>query len=363
MFLPTVEMNQPVGTGDVNKTVYKITLTMKKNGTTYTSTLPITYAPETTNLNVAPVPEATTVEIGGTGQNINTRYYYVYTMAHWMELVNNTFQSCWNSISTQAGGGLFTNPPVMYWNPTTKLFTLYCDNYGYGGSDRLGTYATNPADDEEWYIYFNTNMSGLFGKFDNDYTGAPDLTNKLIVTDYNGLNTNTSVTPPGGQANGVLAGLTGKPTWKSLGYYTLVQDFESVSTLWSPCSSIVFCSNLLPVVNELTANPVRANESNFQGNASSASNFQPIVSDLAVYTDTPFEYTNMIFYSPSAEYRLSSFARSSVPINAYEFTVFWKHRLTGDLIPLRLYNLSSVHLKVMFMRKGAANPQQYGKMF
>jgi hypothetical protein len=63
-------------------------------------------------------------------------------------------------------------------------------------------------------------------------------------------------------------------------------------------------------------------------------------------------YRQFISYLPTAEYRISDFGDSRSPISSVDVKVYWKNRLNGQLYPVQMVNLSSVHFKLMFRKKG-----------
>jgi len=59
----------------------------------------------------------------------------------------------------------------------------------------------------------------------------------------------------------------------------------------------------------------------------------------------------MVTYIPTAEYRLATMTNSPTEIRNIDIQVFWKNRLDGNLVPLRLYNKASISVKVLFRRR------------
>jgi hypothetical protein len=350
LFIPAIRIG-PVAnpTSDVNLTVYSLTLecdvsynipTVGVRSNSFISTQPIIYSPETLDTTAAPVPNASSTQ---TVQDLDTKYYWIYTYSHLLKLVNATFASALADIQTQfnawwlAEGGtspptLQTKAPYMTYNPTNQLFTLYADSYGFGGADR--TSVADLSANENFTPYFNENMYGLFTNFENEYVNlSGERVNKIIIRNILYQNI-----------------LTVAQT--STSYYRMVQDYPSVSTLWSPIESIVFTSTLLPLVNEATGEPVRFGTGNDNIDNTTASPFVPIVTDLAINTAGASDWRQFIYYVPSAEYRMASFQRSRFPINNIDIQVYWKFRLNGRLYPVTMFNGSSCSIKVMLRRRG-----------
>ena len=353
MFIPVIRTGQAnPSPSDVNLTIYSITLTLTLTGAgagVYNATAPIIYIPETTNTFFAPIPE---LPNSGqlSSQDISTRYYWIYTYSHWLICVNNAFMTAQQSLQTQvtsAGGPtLLTEAPSMTYGPTNNLFSIYADREGYGGVNRLST-------TESYELWFNNNMFGLFSNFQNTYVNvANSEKDNLIYTGVIGPFQNIVTVP------------VGIPTPTGLkSYWYIVQDYESTSTLWCPIESIVFNSSLLPLVFEQTGDPVLFGDSNDNTDATnSRPAFQPIITDIALPIENAHAYRQLIYYAPSAEYRLASFQRSRSAINQIDVQVFWKARLDGQLYPVQMFNSSSVSLKLMFRRRGVYDFPHPAKM-
>lgn len=359
LFIPVIRTGLEANpTQNVNMTIYsvslRVTVTYTQGGNTltgtYTSTQPILYVPETQNVGVAPVPTPSTVL---TGQDLSTRYYWVYTYSHWLKLVNATFAACITDLNAQiatawaaAGHGLpaptvQTAAPEMTYNPSTNLFSIYADRYGFGGADRTSVSSTTA--NESFTMFFNNNMFGMFTNFQNTYYNYPasELDNEIYVGRV-------------GPYQNLVSVASGTPTpTASKSYWVMTQDYESTSTLWCPIESIVFNSTLLPLVFEQTGDPVRFGDSTVNTESvNSRPAFQPIITDISLPVDNAHGYRELIYYAPQAEYRLASFQRSRQAINQIDIQVYWKNRLDGRLYPVQMFNSSSVSCKIMFRRRG-----------
>jgi hypothetical protein len=354
LFIPTILTGSDNPTNNVNLTCYSVSLKATVNyfvgagfqTNTFTATENIIWQPETLDIVQAPVPLPSTCQ---TGQDVTTRYYWCYTYSHWLDLVDAAFAAAQANIQSQfaiwyaglPGAGpvptMGTKPCQMLYNPTSNLFSLYADRYGFGGADRSSI--TSVAD-ESYQLYFNSNMFGLFSNFQNLYVNLPGgLINEIII--YSALYQNLiSVTSPPAPAGGAAT------------YWVISQDYPSTSSLWNPCESIVFTSSLLPLVNEQSGDPVRFGQSNLGLLSSNQAAFQPIVTDVALVNESASDYRQYIQYAPTAEYRMCSFQRSKVPIRAIDIQVYWKNRLDGQIYPLQMFNLSSVSFKLMLRRRG-----------
>lgn len=361
LFIPVIRTGLDNPTNDVNLTIYSVTLTATINNTvgpnpvvgTFTFTQPIIYQTETLDTNLAPVPSPLSIASGS--QDLSSRYYWVYTYNHWVQLTNQAlvqalagvqalFQVAWTASGNVGVAPIITIAPYITFDAETKLFKIHADAHGYGGAFRtsLGT-----ASDENFQLIFNANTFGLYANFQNQYINTgPELQN-LIFTGPIGYGAVTLGVPYAQNVQEIGAGVSQKYFW------VMEQDYESVSTLWSPIENIVFNSTLLPLVFEATGDPVRFGDSNANTEfTNSQSAFQPIITDIAIPLQCASDYRSMIYYAPTAEYRLASFQRSQQPINQIDIQVFWRNRLDGSLFPVQMFNSSSVSVKVMFRRRG-----------
>jgi len=242
-------------------------------------------------------------------------------------------------------------PPSFLYKGTT--FTILVP-YTFCLSNTAGV-QTPPlypsATGDQGNIFFNTNMYGLFANFNFSYNGAYTLAltptggvgnnYQLVVEDLNGTN---YYFPP--------TSTTANPQTTAPPYLQLNQEYNSTSQLWSPIESIVFTSTLLPLYSEQVGAPIVYGEGNNLTANTSTSAFTPIITDVALSLNGAQDYKDFIEYAPTAEYRLTSFTSSKQECRAIDVQVFWKSRLTSTLVPVTLYNASSVSLKILFRKKG-----------
>ena len=348
LFIPLIRTGADNPTNNVNLTIYTCYMDLDVDyvvggihyTNSFTTTQPVIWIPEYSDLTIAPVPLPSTCQ---TGQDISTRYYWSTTYTHMMSLVNvalaecvinlqNQFDTWWNATipGPPPVPTLGTKPPQMTYNPTSNLFTIYAPAYSFGGPSR--TSAGTPAD-ESGRLFYGENLYGLFGNFNSFYRNLPNRrTVEILVEDILG------------GANSI--------TYGGIPYFIVQQDYESTSTLWSPIESIVFCSGMLPVVNEAISDPVRFGDDNDTVLQTTISAFQPIITDVAVFQNSASGYRGFVEYAPTAEYRMASMSRSKTAINSIDIQVYWKNRLTGELTPIQMWNGSSVSIKIMLRKIG-----------
>lgn len=356
----------------------------------------------------------------GRPQDLATGYYFVYTYQRWMDLVNLTifnpadlpndatllgraastcaicdtyyaFHDAW-ALNGDLGAFPYTSltsflnataqPPQMTYDGQSQRFSIRFDSDGYGSrltaftpSSAQGGFFTPP----EFRLFFNTNLYNLFANFDflywntrspavGPYAGIPApagyVYEILVPNKYYSDVQDYRLSPYGGTPPlGFVPYASGNPASNPLSvlneqkvYWTITQETPSTDTLWSPISSIVFASALMPVKPESNSAPVivgQGNIGNTQATAKAA--FTRVITDLSLPMDKgAASWKSFIYYVPSAEYRLSDFLASHQPLQGVDVQVFWKNRLNNQLYPISMTNLASVSFKMMFKKKGLA---------
>lgn len=410
LFIPNIQTGQ----SDVNRTTYSVAISYQQTWNTNLGVVAfnvapvpsfVQYVPETQNLILAPTPRSPTVE-----QDLSSRYYWVYTYQHWVNLVNTTiltahlalfaqFQAAWAAYPGLTDPFPYTldvflqkvqTPQIVYLDETKPLFTIFGDSDGYG--PLLEPFTPVPAvpgvAGEQTRpiqrLFFNTNTYGLFANFCNLYWNRIDI--PAITYDgvsYPAFPVGTAGSPlvtfplgyvPEGYVNQLIFSnkfyqnvddyrlppymgvppLGYVPVIKQKVYWRLTQDYKSIDTLWSPISSIVFTTTLLPVRTEAASQPNILGTGNLGDSApTSKSAFEPIITDIALdlALGGADDYRQFIYYAPSAEYRMTDLSASKQEVRNVDIQVFWKNRLNNQLYPVNMFNLSSVSLKMMFRHK------------
>jgi len=437
LFIPIIQTNGFNYTlqNNPNLTIYYVTIPYQRiwwvtdqsdNVTTKLFTItpastPLIYVPETQNLLLAPVPSAPTG--GFKTQDLSTRYYWVYTYKHWVDLVNKTMLSAMQNTYDQFSASWaadadiksdFPYPtfddflaahdsPYMKYNEVEKLFELYGDTRAFnvsgqltGGSQGIQdpvpqwTNTTAPAPNTGAIpfstpylrLFMNGDLYNLFSSFHNTYYGATNsssipfpltpgsptqlasptvnttpylYTNEILFENQQYTNIlNNNPTLQGLQAVPPPAynPLFFIPTIKQQLYWTIKQDYNTTNSLWSPVAALVFTSALLPIKKEYTSKPTILGTTNAFNTTGSPSAFEPIITDYVIdqQTEKAEGWRDFVLYEPTAEYKLSSLVASHDEIRNIDIQVFWKYRLTGELIPLTMVNCSDVNFKMMFRR-------------
>ena len=411
LFIPAIQLGQT----DVNLTTYSVSLTLQQTWNVSNLVSPsgqisfavtpnptfVRWVPECQNLAVAPIPAPPLRT-----QDISTRYYYCGTYQWFVNLVNDAmiqaqtnlyvaFQSAWNAaVAADAAnnpfpyptladftGGSF-NTPVITYDGQTLLFSFWMDSRGFGtpitpfAAVPYAPGAPGPATSPRARLFMNTNAYGLFANVPSVYWnttnplaslvfgggsypsfGGPTpagYTYEILAVNEAYQNVVDFSQAPYGQAGGFV------PVALQQRYYKMTQEFPSVDSLWSPVESLVFTTSLLPVKSEAVAAPTILGQGNLGASApTSQSAFTPIITDIALDTTVGGSgaYRQFISYIPSGEYRLSDFTPSRTTIQQVDIQLFFKNRLDSQLIPITMYNLSTVSFKLLFRKKKLGNTQ------
>ena len=340
--LPILIFQANIGQSDPNQGIYSITINATFNYTvggnsgsqTLFSQQFLEWVPENQN---APSPSAPLQQ-----QDLVSEYYWLFTYSHFCDIVNTAFKSALADLQTQftawvkSSSGLnqedaptlTTKAPYITYDATTSLFTIYYDTYGYGGADRT---SAGSLADENMTLYFDSNLFALLGNFNALYVGNDTMngmTYQMVVQNMNDTNIYTS----------------------SVNFYKMVQDYNSLSNIWSPISGICFCTTLIPCEVEFASNPITFDSSNIAGAISSNNNFENIITDIQLPLDKPSDWRTFINYTPQGEYRMISLSGGQ-PISNIDVRMYYRLKMTNQLILMTMPNQSAIYIKLMFRKK------------
>ena len=300
LFIPLVQLEQT----DPNLTIYSVSV--KSAGGNWIQK----YIQFNTSNLQSPLPSPPLLQ-----QDISSQYYYVRTYSEWLVMVNT-------AISTACG--LQTPPiapPVIYRDSSGLFFIVFPDNTW------LSPAATS-------FLAFNAPMGGLFANFSWQTQPNPVINGAEYV-----LSPIKNFSPP---------------SWVNSisGAFSFVQDYQSCDDLWSPIDSFVFTTTFLPIASEQGTAPILVGTDNIGQNQGVGNGFSNIITDFIVpQVSGSQDSLGSIIYVPSGEYRMASLLGHQA-IQQVDIALWWKYRLTGQLIPLYMANLASVSIKIMFRKKG-----------
>lgn len=373
---------------DVNKTVYQVTFGLLITGAAaptnraYVFSQNVTWftennssAPYPRPQTTAPVPVGNTRNVPQAQQDISTDYYYCYSYNHWLICLNNALSAAWTSAQAamlaDAGVASITRCPRFEFDEVTGLFSLYTD------TATSVTAGTNGSLTELSFVGMNTNLEGLMTNFDTQFLGSSSLLsstispavpspsisggftprggsqtafpeNVICVRNKSGTNIQLSIDPTTG------VGYTSAPASLSTSYlsYVTTQDFPSTGSLWSPISEIVLTTASIPVRNEFVCAPIRFGVGNLGTLPAQQTAFQAVLVDFEIKDSQDTDsFRGYLKYEPNL-HKIVKLAPSKDELKTIDIFAYWRFRLTNQLIPLRIYNLGSITIQLMFRRVG-----------
>ena len=329
--LPVFICQPIVGQANVNKSIYSITIQKQSDGAT-----------QTRNVIWQPDDKTVTIPSGVVTTSWQTnKYYYCYSYQHFIDLINNLF----NSYS--ASGWITGSPPYMYFDTTTHLATIG-GNVALYRTDLQGEYKATAG--SGYKIYFNIELYNLFSSLKAIYKGEKgpavgadyqlvmDTGTNVALATVQPYITNTFTNPRNNTSGGVDT--------------TDVINTQEYSTLplWTPIKNIVFRTTLLNVAPDIVGTPIVYEQGNLNINSGkNNSDILNIMIDHTVPLTIGTEYRPFIYFEPIGEFRLVELYGNQ-PINSMDIAVFWKDSF-GNLIPFVLDIGASATIKLLFRKK------------
>lgn len=249
-------------------------------------------------------------------------YYSVYSFNDIRDMLNDALSRAFNILKVQSPT-LYSSAPYFEYDVGERKFILNAE----------ASYYNSKNDDEHIEIYCNTPLfTTLLCSFPHKYYGhSVDrgfCYQFKMETDIN----DTNIT------NIIYSNTT----------VNLIQLFQEYTCggLCSPISSIVFQSQLIPILPCLTGLPYLMNDSN---QSRLGSSIIPIITDFQTENDDGYGYAGYLHYSPGSEYRLIDMMGNS-ELNSIQVSVYWKDNY-GNLHPFKLKSGMSCHVKFMFRHR------------
>lgn len=227
--------------------------------------------------------------------------------------------------STVPGSATLPRNIIKISRPSSKPPSYPKDNYA--GANRVVE------------VFFNAPLFQLFNSFPafgngvNTQLATGQRNYRLIFANMNGVG-ESSITPTYAKNSGVSTAVT-----------TLYQEYSTVSSI-SPISSVVFCSNTLPIVPNLVSTPLIYNNSQQISKQGVDSAFANIITDLS---SEDGNYRPYLIYLPTAQYRYITL-RGNQPLYNMDLTIYYRTKF-GEMIPFTLSSGASVTLKLAFIKK------------
>jgi len=362
LFIPQIKSTS------VNETQYSVSVGISVGGTKKVGTAFIIWQPE----NQAPY-----IQVPPVGANPeNYEYYYGYTYSQFVGLVNNALNRAW--VLAKDGDTRGTQCPFIEYDESTALFSLNQDSktciapigtplpYPWNVTQ---TFTGDYQNTEFSFVGMNTQLELLLSDFPSVFTsgltfGTVDLPEVVIDTGLNwnwAANAEYSPTQPSSPVGQILKSLPKSSIVElanpfdgaALGLFFLriKQDYKSTGSIWSPISSLVLTTGQIPIRNENTANPIILGTGTNGGQSGSSGSFRTILIETPIGDLDADDWRTSLVYNPPNE-KFSSFTPSQNPILTIDVKMYWRSRLTNNLIPMTMPNQSSMTFRLLFKKKG-----------
>jgi len=133
------------------------------------------------------------------------------------------------------------------------------------------------------------------------------------------------------------------------GYYEISQTSESLSSCMSPVQSIVVVSENIPVVDELSSPAyylIDSDSSSFASQSQTISLTEKIIGEIFLPTNAPYNSRSVIHYEED-NFKFVSLLDTRL-FKQLEYSVYYRHRITQQLVPLILSNYGNINIKFVF---------------
>ena len=273
---------------------------------------------------------------------LSNQYFYCDSVAHVVDMINITLNSCFNQLALLNPMALSQSPYFVYDEDTGKL------TY-YGASDFISPTPITPMVNGHYVqVYMNGSMNNWLNSLPSFNTGykAPSGKNYLINFKQLPSQQNILASP--------VIGVDGATYY----YYSLTQEYSSIPAM-SPITSLVFTSSLIPIEPTNVSAPIIYGANNILPVNSGVSggllpdsnnaNLASILTDFEVPLVIGNEYRSILYYNPTAEFRLFDLI-SNCPLQKISINVFWKDKI-GNLHPMTLNSGQSATMKILMRKK------------
>ena len=321
VFIPSIQLNQPTATEDANQTIYSFTMEHHLSGglvgkfmQTY-----MTYNPQDLTQ-----PKPALPSVSGK-QDLSSSYYFCMNNTHVVNMINQCLIDLYADYKAYLVK--IQCPIEQYPNLTNPPWVAY-DNSSHQLIFNFDAAAYDPSLPTPINLFCNTAMFNLLNSFEfivNSSSGNGCGANYKFNV-YNNQGTNSM----------------------DLGTYTALQLYEDYPSVnqWSPVSSIVLCSNTLPITGTIQGAPKVFNASNNVQN--SGSNSMKVISDFTVALDNANSYRPSVDYTPVI-YRMIDMIGHS-PINYLDIQLYWKDKF-NNFKPMTIGSGQSCDIKILFRKK------------
>lgn len=231
----------------------------------------------------------------------NDPYYFIYSIQPFIDMINTALNASFVSAGSPGG-----TAPYYIYTASTQLISLIVTQ-GFLNSGYL--------------IYMNSYL--------NNYLSSFSYTTQCYQNSGPYLYIHNLATLPYGSPSG--------------GPYQFDQEYNSMDT-WIDVRKIVITTGGIPIVQE--ASPTFDFMSS-QNNGTA--NYFPIITDYSVTFDNINDFSTVLVYNPTAQYRLIDMY-SNVPLTKVDLSFFWVSR-NGSMHPLYINPGQSAEIKLAFINR------------
>ena len=292
---------------DGTTTVYSVNIYIDDSNLTASFTVPIMYNNDDYIINHSSNPN----------DHFNNPYYWINSMQRFVDLLNATITACFNIVVAQIAsvGGSFTGAcPFVMFDTNTELFSVYFDSTAL--PNIVG---------KQLKLTFNNHLQLLMRHFNYKQVNLnDDIGFQFYPT--NNFGTNTYI-------------------YNSITYVYVTQENKSIE-YFCPVSSIVFSSDQLPIVGDITSNAKTITDSLYA--LSSIGAQERIITDIVVGMNSLYDYKQIITYIPT-QYRWISMVGTDV--KKINLSVYWRNKYNASLYPIYISAIGFCSFKFVFKKR------------
>jgi hypothetical protein len=305
--LPVMIARVLTGQTDINKTVYSIT--MKYKDIIHQEYL--TFTPQDLTAGTPKAPQ--------TIQDLSTGYYFLYNYSFFVNMINETFKTCFNNLKSAVEDAEDTlptnNAPFVVYDPSSGEMLINLDKLGFDNA--LEDYIK---------VYLNEPMHNLFSSFEYIINSTDDANgmNYLLNVVNNGVNL------------------------LDLENYTAIQLYQEYPCIsnWSCLQSVLICSSNLPINPSIRAAPTQFGTS--YATTTQQSDSIRILTDFEIGLTTGKEMKPSINYAPNIYRLIDMFGHSE--IDKIYIEVYWSDTY-NNIYPLKCKFNENSNIKLLFRKK------------
>jgi len=133
-------------------------------------------------------------------------------------------------------------------------------------------------------------------------------------------------------------------------YFDITESCSSIGSSWSPLESFVITTTHIPVRSEYSVSAIPYGTANVGTTSSSSENFFRVLMETDANEFDTNTFRELVKYEPKTP-TFSSLGHDHEGITELDLKLFWRHRLTNQLIPLTMPNQSSANIRLLFKRR------------